>query len=92
MVCTLSILPPISLSDRPILAVSVGLEACVILTAGAVVQLVGNWPFWASSLLGNDAEALLGAGNAGAGVDLAEGVLTCGLERKGGWDGSGSPV
>ena len=65
-VCTLPILPSISISDHPVLAVFVGLKACTILTAGITAQLVGNWPFWASSLLGNDTKALLEAGSAGA--------------------------
>ena len=91
-VCTTFILPPVSVSDHPILAVFVGLEACAILMAGITARLASNWPFWALSLLGNDAEALLEAGSAGAGVDLAMGAFAHGLECKGGWDGSGSPV
>ena len=89
-VCTLPTLPSVSVSDHPILAVFVGLEA--ILTAGITARLASNWPFWAFSLLGNDAEALLEAGSAGAGVDLAKGAFAHGLECKGGWNGSGSPV
>ena len=80
---TLPILPSVSISDHPILAIFIGLKACAILKAGITAQLVGNWPFWASSLLGNDAEALLEAGSVGTGIDLAEGTFACGLECKG---------